>query len=442
MLQRTLTLLFLFSVTFETSNALYSKSSGVVDLNPNNFDSKVKNSDGVWIVEFYAPWCGHCKQLVPEYTKAAKALKGIIGVGAVDCDQESNKPLCGQYGVQGFPTIKVFGANKNKPEDYKGGRDAAGIVQGAQKAAQKLVQDRLGGKSSSGSGGRGGSGGGKDGEVVELTESNFKKLVLQSDDMWLIEFFAPWCGHCKNLEPHWKSAAGELKGKVKLGAVDATVHQELAQKYGVRGYPTIKHFPAGPKSGEPQEYDGGRTSDDIVSWALGKHVVNIPAPELVQITKQSNIQDECEQKSLCVIAFLPHILDCQSKCRKNHLDMLTKLGDKFKKQGWGWLWTEGATQLKLEDSLNVGGFGYPALSVVSAKKMKYSILTGSFSNDGINEFLRDLSYGKGRTSPVKGAQIPKIDTIEAWDGKDGELPVEEEYDLSDVELDDLDKDEL
>ena len=68
--------------------------------------------------------------------------------------------------------------------------------------------------------------------------------------------------------------------------------------------------------------------------------------------------------------------------------------------------------------------------------------TGSFSNDGINEFLRDLSYGKGRTSPVKGAQIPKISTIEAWDGKDGELPVEEEIDLSDVELDDLDKDEL
>ena len=78
MLQRSLALLFLFSVTLETSNALYSKSSGVVDLNPNNFDSKVKNSDGVCIVEFYAPWCGHCKQLVPEYTKAAKALKVTI----------------------------------------------------------------------------------------------------------------------------------------------------------------------------------------------------------------------------------------------------------------------------------------------------------------------------------------------------------------------------
>ena len=122
--------------------------------------------------------------------------------------------------------------------------------------------------------------------------------------------------------------------------------------------------------------------------------------------------------------------------------MLEKLGDKYKKQGWGWLWSEGAQQTKLEESLDVGGFGYPALAVVSAKKMKYSTLTGSFGFDGINEFLRDLSYGKGRTSPVKGAKIPKIYDIDTWDGKDGEMPVEEEIDLSDVELDDLDKDEL
>ena len=92
-------------VTAHSAAALYSKSSGVVDLNENNFANRVVDSEGVWVVEFYAPWCGHCKSLAPEYQKAAKALKGIIGVGAVDCDQ--HKSLCGQYGVQGFPSIKV-----------------------------------------------------------------------------------------------------------------------------------------------------------------------------------------------------------------------------------------------------------------------------------------------------------------------------------------------
>ncbi len=292
-------LLLVLACSLGGASALYSHGSGVVDLNPNNFDNRVKDSDGVWVVEFYAPWCGHCQSLAPEYQKAAKALKGFVGVGGVNCDD--HKSLCGQFGVQGFPTIKIFGANKNRPQDYnvssvkkhfgksylkkpfsilQGQRNAQGIVMEASKVAQQIVQDRLGGKSSSGGGG-GGGGGSKD-DVVELTESNFKKLVLDSDDMWLVEFFAPWCGHCKNLAPHWKKAATELKGKVKLGAVDATVHQSLAGQYGVQGYPTIKHFPAGSKKGA-EEYDGGRTADDIVAWALERHEVNIEPPELVQV---------------------------------------------------------------------------------------------------------------------------------------------------------------
>ena len=82
MMSQSLKVLFLFFVTFKTSQALYSKSSGVVDLNPNNFDNRVKDSDGIWIVEFYAPWCGHCKQLAPQYQKAAQALK----VRNYECD--------------------------------------------------------------------------------------------------------------------------------------------------------------------------------------------------------------------------------------------------------------------------------------------------------------------------------------------------------------------
>lgn len=60
----------------------------------------------------------------------------------------------------------------------------------------------------------------------------------------------------------------------------------------------------------------------------------------------------------------------------------------------------------------------------------------------MNFFFRDLSFGRGNTAPVKGAALPKIQQIEPWDGKDGELPVDEDIDLSDIDLDDLPKDEL
>lgn len=422
-----------------SASALYTSSSGVVDLTAANFNKLVVNSDEVWLVEFYAPWCGHCKNLVPEYQKAAKALRGVVKVGAVNADEE--KSLGGQFGIRGFPTIKIFGANKNTPEDFNGARTAEGMVDAALAAAKKKVKAALGGGGSGGgSSGSSGSGGN---DVVELTDANFDSKVLNSDDMWLVEFYAPWCGHCKNLAPHWEKAAGELKGKIKLGALDATVHTLKAQKYGIQGYPTIKFFRPGKKT-DADEYDGGRTSSDIVTWALDKLAANVPAPEIVQITDPAVFTKNCDASiPLCVVTVLPHIYDCQAKCRDEYLEVLRSLGEKYKQKMWGWLWTQAGDQLALEESLDIGGFGYPALAVVNVKKMKYSLLRGSFSKQGIDEFLRDLSYGRGNTAPVKGAALAEIVSVDAWDGKDAEMPVEEELDLSDVDLDDdAPKDEL
>eukprot|EP00088_Acartia_fossae_P014674 TRINITY_DN1788_c0_g1_i10.p1 TRINITY_DN1788_c0_g1~~TRINITY_DN1788_c0_g1_i10.p1 ORF type:complete len:435 (-),score=163.69 TRINITY_DN1788_c0_g1_i10:843-2147(-) len=432
-------LLYLLGSLVTLTEALYSSNDAVVDLTPSNFDKQVTNGEGVWIVEFYAPWCGHCKSLVPEYKKAAKALKGIVKVGAVNADE--HRSLGGQFGVQGFPTIKIFGTNKRKPEDYNGQRTAAGLVDAGLAAAKKLAQAQLGGKSSGGGGSSGGNanaGPGEGKDVVELTDGNFKKKVFNSDQGWLVEFYAPWCGHCKSLAGPWADAASKLKGKMNLGALDATVHSSVASDYGIRGYPTIKYF--APGSSEPEDYEGGRTANDIVAWAEEKFAENVPAPEVNQILSEKDVESACGEHPLCVIAFLPHILDCQASCRNSFIDDLTKLGDKYKKKNWGWLWSEAMAQPDLEAAVDVGGFGYPAMVVISQKKMKFSILTGSFSYDGINEFLRDLSYGKGRTNPVRGAKLPKIAGVEAWDGKDGEMPVEDDIDLSDVDLDD--KDEL
>jgi protein disulfide-isomerase A6 len=434
---------FLFFVLFiKDATCMYSSGDDVVQLTSANFDTLVMRSDNVWIIEFYAPWCGHCQSLAPHYKKAASALKGVVKVGAVDCDQY--KDLAGKYGVRGFPTIKIFGLNKNSPTDYNGERTAKAIVESGLAEAKRKVKQQLDGETGSKSSGSSSGSGGKS-EVIELTDSNFEKTVLDSDDVWLIEFFAPWCGHCKNLAPHWEDAAKQLKGKVKLGALDATVHTLTAQKYEIRGYPTIKYFAGGKKDKDSAaDYDGGRTASDIVNWALEKYTENIPPPEVLELTSEDVARKACEEKPLCVVSFLPHILDCNAKCRNDYLNVLRILAERFKQKNWGWLWAEAGSQLGVEEALEVGGFGYPALSAVNIKKMKYSLLRGSFSNDGIYEFLRDLSYGKGHTAPVRGASLPKINDLPGWDGKDGELPPEEDIDLSDVELDDIkdSKDEL
>jgi protein disulfide-isomerase A6 len=214
----------LLAVAATAAHGLYTAGDEVTELTAANFNEKVLQSKSLWLVEFYAPWCGHCKNLAPEWVKVAKALKGVARVGAVNMDNEQS--VGAPYGIKGFPTIKIFGANKNSPQDYNGGRTAQAIVDDALSQLRSMVKSRMGGGdssgSSSGNSGSSGSGSGSS-DVVELTEANFDSLVLNSNDIWLVEFFAPWCGHCKNLAPEWAKAATELKGRVKLGAVDATV---------------------------------------------------------------------------------------------------------------------------------------------------------------------------------------------------------------------------
>jgi len=383
------------------------------------------------LVEFYAPWCGHCKNLVPEWKKAATALKGIVNIAAVDADQ--HKSLGGQFEVRGFPTIKLFGENKKKPEDFNGGRTADAIVEFALQAAQKLAKKRLkGGASSSGSGRKqekkSGSGG-KD-EVVNLDSVSFEEEVLGSDDVWLVEFFAPWCGHCKSLAPEWKKAASELSGKVKLGAVDATVESSLAQKYGIQGYPTIKVWKAGPK-GDPADYQGGRTASDIVRYALNLYESHSPAPQVHQLLNQEQFAETCGATT-CVIAFLPHILDSGAQVRNGYIDVLKKAAETHKRKPFAYLWTEAFQQSQLEPVLGIGGFGYPAVAAVNHKKSRYVSMVRAFNADNLNDFLKDVLSGREATAPIAG-KLPEVITVDGWDGK-GEAPVREPENFDDLDL--------
>ena len=76
-------------------------------------------------------------------------------------------------------------------------------------------------------------------DIITLTEENFDELVIGSEDTWMIEFYAEYCGHCKNLQPKWEKAATALKGRVKFGKSD---NQNLKERFEVQGVPSLRIF--------------------------------------------------------------------------------------------------------------------------------------------------------------------------------------------------------
>ncbi|KZV19473.1 protein disulfide-isomerase like 2-1 [Dorcoceras hygrometricum] len=220
----------------------------VVVLTEVNFEKEVGQDRGA-LVEFYAPWCGHCKKLAPEYEKLGASFKKAksVLIGKVDCDE--HKSLCSKYGVSGYPTIQWFPKGSLEPKKYEGARNAEALTEYVNGEGGTNV--KIASIPSS---------------VVVLTSDNFNEIVLDEKKDVLVEFYAPWCGHCKNLAPTYEkvAAAFNLEEDVVIANVDADKYKDLAEKYGVSGYPTLKFFPKNNKAGE--DYDGGRDLDDFITF--------------------------------------------------------------------------------------------------------------------------------------------------------------------------------
>ena len=77
--------------------------------------------------------------------------------------------------------------------------------------------------------------------MVVLTAATFDETVMASEGIWMVEFYAPWCGHCKKLEPVWNEVATLMKGKVNFAKADMTLDENkaLKERFEVKGFPTV-----------------------------------------------------------------------------------------------------------------------------------------------------------------------------------------------------------
>eukprot|EP01090_Pellita_catalonica_P004087 TRINITY_DN13930_c0_g1_i1.p1 TRINITY_DN13930_c0_g1~~TRINITY_DN13930_c0_g1_i1.p1 ORF type:complete len:478 (-),score=117.22 TRINITY_DN13930_c0_g1_i1:124-1557(-) len=134
----------------------------------------------------------------------------------------------------------------------------------------------------------------EDSDVVVGTAENFDGIIADNDFV-LVEFYAPWCGHCKHLAPEYAQAATTVKDEgIVLVKVDATVHAELASSHGIRGYPTLFFY----KNGEKYEFNGPRDAEGIVQWLRKKS-----GPVAVTLETEADLDAFTGDKSVSVVGF-------------------------------------------------------------------------------------------------------------------------------------------
>ena len=213
---------------------------------------------------FYAPWCGHCQNLKPAYEKAAKGLKDLAQVAAINCDDESNKAFCGGMGVQGFPTLKVVkpGQKLGKPlvEDYSGPRTASGIIDAIKSAIPNHVK-RISDKGL---------------DAWFKSDNETAKAVLFSEK-----------GTTSALI---KVLASEYLGNMAFAQIRSK-ESEAVRIFGVEEYPTLFVLPGGSK--DAVKFDGTFTKDSMKDF-LGKFAK--PTSESTK-KKQKPLANQSEKDS-------------------------------------------------------------------------------------------------------------------------------------------------
>ena len=132
--------------------------------------------------------------------------------------------------------------------------------------------------------------------MLVLDDGSFDQAVKEFDYL-LVEFYAPWCGHCQKLAPEYAKSAGVLKSQnspIRLAKVDATTNPLLSSRFEATSFPTIKFF----HYGSPRVYNGGRIEEEITAW-LQEAVKS----RMTKLASEEELRKVLKEKGIAAVVF-------------------------------------------------------------------------------------------------------------------------------------------
>ncbi|KAJ8340306.1 hypothetical protein SKAU_G00349390 [Synaphobranchus kaupii] len=349
----------MFKLLFLAVLAKAAWASDVIELTDDDFDSKIGDHEMI-LVEFFAPWCGHCKRLAPEYEVAATRLKGIVSLAKVDCTANTN--VCGKYGVSGYPTLKIFRDGEDSG-GYDGPRTADGIVSHLKKQAGPA-------------------------SVEIKTMAEFEKYVGNRDAS-VIGFFADGGS---SAQQEFLKSANSLRESYRFAHTNA---EELLKKHDIEGEGIVLFRP--PRLSNKFEESSVRFSEDkTTSGKIKKFIQDNVFGMCAHMTEDN--KEQLKGKDL-LVAYYDVDYEKNPKGSNYWRNRVMKVAKGFLDQGKNLAFAVANKNSFSHDiselGLDASSGELPVVGVRTSKGDKY-VMQEEFSRDGkaLERFLQDYFDGK------------------------------------------------